>query len=134
MQARLHVLRNICYRCPFCVSNRTVSVGTGDRTGHESVLGQAIIHSIPEVFPWCWYWYRGPTFPPLFSLTHQLSIYPVPSMHPVPFWRAADGQGLVSPVGGLEARILPQWMLMWRVLCSFQGCYRNHQLAPLSAK
>lgn len=37
-------------RCPLYVSSRRVSVGRGDRPGHEGVPGQAITHSIPEVF------------------------------------------------------------------------------------
>lgn len=61
-------------QCPFCLSGRMVSAGREDVTGHEDVPGQAVIRSIPEVSPWCQYWYTGPPLPPFFSLNNLAFI------------------------------------------------------------
>lgn len=101
------LVREHSRRCPLYVSSRRVSVSRGDRAGHKGVPGQVITHSNPEVFPWCRDWYTGPTFPLFFSLTHQLSIYRVPSMRLVPFWRDTDDQGLGSPLLGAGSKDPP---------------------------
>lgn len=117
-----------------CVSSRMVSVGRGDRAGMRVCLDkQSYVPS--QSPPWCQYWYTGPTFPPFSSLTHQLSIYAMPSTRSMPLWRYADGQGLVSPLlGGWQQGSCHSGCQMSGVLCSFRGCYWNHQLALLSAK
>lgn len=87
-----------------------VLVSTEDRTGHEGVPEQAIIHSVQKSSPGADTGVQDlQSLISFHSLTHQLGIYRVPNVCSVPFWRYTDDQGSASILlGELAAQILPQ--------------------------